>query len=101
MERSLSPPPLSITRFVSRPCLGEGGESRTFGLMESATTPIESLSVHDLIREWTSELGALQSMESSNPSWEWKAVQPHLERLHALAQELRRKKGLERAKWQP
>lgn len=81
--------------------MGEGGESRTFGLMESATTPIESLSVHDLIREWTSELGALQSMESSNPSWEWKAVQPHLERLHALAQELRRKKGLERAKWQP
>jgi len=28
-------------------------------------------------------------------------VQLRLERLHALAHELRRKKGLERAKWQP
>lgn len=77
------------------------GGSRTFGPMESVTTPIESLSVHDLIREWNSELGALQAMESSNPSWEWQVVQLHLERLHALAQELRIKKGQERAKWQP
>lgn len=69
--------------------------------MESTNTPIESMSLHDLNREWQTELGALKEMENTNPAWEWKPVQLHLERLHALAQELRRKKGLERAKWQP
>ena len=69
--------------------------------MESTNTSIESMSLHDLIREWETELGALQQMDNTNPTWEWKPVQLHLERLHALAQELRRKKGLERAKSQP
>lgn len=69
--------------------------------MESTNTPIESMSLHDLVREWETELSALQQMENTNPTWDWKPVQFHLERLHALAQELRRKKGLERAKWQP
>ncbi len=69
--------------------------------MESTNTPIESMSIHDLTREWQSELSALQGLEAINPTWEWKPVQLHLERLHALAQELRRKKAQERAKWQP
>lgn len=69
--------------------------------MESPTHPIESMSVHDLAKEWNAELTQLQGMEDSNPTWEWKIVQSHLERLHALAQELRRKKAQERAKWQP
>ncbi len=69
--------------------------------MESTNIPIETMSLHDLIREWENELGALQGMDKSNPAWEWNPVQLHLERLHALAHELRRKKGLERAKWQP
>ena len=69
--------------------------------MESTNTPIESMSLHDLIREWQTELGTLKGMDDTNPTWEWKTVQLHLERLHALAQELRRKKGLERAKSQP
>lgn len=69
--------------------------------MESTNIPIETMSIHDLIREWESELRVLQNMENTNSTWEWKPVQLHLERLHALAQELRRKKGLERAKWQP
>ena len=69
--------------------------------MEQEQSPIERLSLHDLVKEWQAELNALQGMETQNPTWEWKPVQLHLERLHALAQELRRKKGQERAKWQP
>jgi hypothetical protein len=69
--------------------------------MESAKSAVESMSLHDLVKEWHAELGALEKMEQENPSWEWKQVQAHLENLHALAQELRRKKALERAKWQP
>ena len=69
--------------------------------MESTKPAIESMAPHDLLKEWQTELNALQNMEQANPTWEWKTVQLHLERLHALAQELRRKKGLERAKWQP
>jgi len=69
--------------------------------MESPKHPIENMSAHDLIKEWNAELILLQGMEGSNPTWEWKSVQTHLERLHALAQELRRKKAEERAKWQP
>jgi hypothetical protein len=69
--------------------------------MESAKTPIEQMSTHDLVKEWHAELGALDKMEQENPTWEWHRVQLHLENLHALAQELRRKKALERAKWQP
>jgi hypothetical protein len=69
--------------------------------METTKPPIEKLSLHDLLKEWKAELADLQELEASNPTWEWKPVQLHLERLHALAQELRRKKALERAKWQP
>ena len=69
--------------------------------MESAKPAIEQMSLHDLVKEWHTELGALEKMEQDNPTWEWKRVQSHLENLHALAQELRRKKALERAKWQP
>jgi len=69
--------------------------------MDSEKQPIEKMSHHDLVKEWQDELAALQSMDSANPTWEWAPVQGRLERLHALAQELRRKKALERAKWQP
>lgn len=62
---------------------------------------IEKLSAHDLIKDWEAELDALRSVEATNPKWEWKAVQTHLERLHALAHEIRSKKAQERAKWQP
>ena len=64
-------------------------------------TPIEDMSLQDLQSEWQGELGALQDMEKSNPGWEWQPVQLHLERLHGVAQEFRRKKSLELAKWQP
>ncbi|HUJ76334.1 MAG TPA: hypothetical protein VL359_15845 [bacterium] len=63
--------------------------------------PIEKMSTHDLVNEWQAELTALQGMEQSNPTWDWKPVQLRLERLHSLAHELRRKKAEERAKWQP
>jgi hypothetical protein len=69
--------------------------------MESAKPAIEQLSMHDLVKEWHAELNALDKMEQDNPTWEWREVQLRLENLHALAHELRRKKGLERAKWQP
>lgn len=69
--------------------------------MPSEKQPIEKMSAHDLMREWSNELGALGKMEQDNPTWEWKPVQLHLENLHALAKELRRKKALDRAKWQP
>ena len=69
--------------------------------MESAKPAIELMSLHDLVKEWHAELGALEKIEQANPTWDWKPVQLRLENLHALAQELRRKKGLERAKWQP
>lgn len=69
--------------------------------MESTKPPIESMSAHDLIREWNAELGLLHGMEDANPVWEWSPVQLRLERLHALAHELRHKKATERAKWQP
>ena len=62
---------------------------------------VEKMAVHDLVKEWQAELSALQSLEQSNPTWEWKPVQARLERLHMLAQELRKKKAEERAKWQP
>ena len=65
------------------------------------TTAIENLSAQELVREWESELEGLRSMEASNPAWDWKPVQLHLERLHALAHEIKSKKALERAKWQP
>ena len=70
-------------------------------LMESARPPIEQLSLHDLRKAWDASVNALASMAETNPAWEWKAVQLQLEQLHALAHELRRKKGMERAKWQP
>jgi hypothetical protein len=63
--------------------------------------PIEKLAGQDLVKEWQAELSALHSMDQSNPTWEWKPVQRRLERLHVLAQELRKKKAEERAKWQP
>jgi len=69
--------------------------------MESAKPPIEKMTLHDLVKEWRAELSALENIEQDNPTWEWKPVQMRLENLHALAHELRRKKALERAKWQP
>jgi hypothetical protein len=63
--------------------------------------PIEKMAVHDLVKEWQAELSALQTTEQTNPTWEWKPVQLRLERLHALARQLRTKKAEERAKWQP
>lgn len=69
--------------------------------MENPKQAIEKLSMHDLLKEWQGELKVLEDMERTNPTWEWKKVQLHLENLHQLAQELRRKKALERAKWQP
>lgn len=69
--------------------------------MEPDKPAIEKMPLHDLVKEWQAELSALEKMESENPTWEWKPVQMRLENLHALAHELRRKKALERAKWQP
>ena len=69
--------------------------------MNPTSHPIEQLSPHDLLREWDTAVKALATMAETNPNWEWKKVQPQLEHLHALAQELHRKKALERAKWQP
>ena len=63
--------------------------------------PIEQMNLQDLQQEWQRAVGVLQGMEQGNPTWEWKQVQIPLERLQALAVELRRKKSLERAKWQP
>ena len=63
--------------------------------------PIEQLNLQDLQQEWQRTVSSLQAMEQGNPTWEWKPVQLQLERLHALAMELRRKKALDRAKWQP
>ena len=62
---------------------------------------IEQLTAQELVKEWESELESLKTMETSNPKWEWKPVQMHLERLHALAHELQTKMARERAKWQP
>ena len=55
---------------------------------ESASLPIERMSLFDLFNEWQSELDALKATEESNPRWDWKPVQFHLERLHALARDL-------------
>ena len=68
---------------------------------ESASLPIERMSLFDLFNEWQSELDALKATEESNPRWDWKPVQLHLERLHALAREISSRKAQERAKWQP
>ncbi len=68
---------------------------------ESDTLPIEKMSLFDLLNEWQAELEALKSTEESNPGWEWRPVQRHLERLHALGHEIRARKSQERAKWQP
>ena len=69
--------------------------------MASDETPIETMASADLLRKWHESLRKLQTQERDNPRWEWSVVQPYLEQLHALAHELRRKQGLERAKWQP
>lgn len=63
--------------------------------------PIEKMSLFDLLKEWQAELDQLKATEETNPRWDWKPVQLHLERLHALAREIRSRKALERAKWQP
>ena len=63
--------------------------------------PIEKMSLHELHKEWLSEVGALQAIEQHNPNWTWKPLQLSLERLHALAREIHAKKAQERAKWQP
>ncbi len=63
--------------------------------------PIEKMTTLDLLKEWHGELDALGAMEKANPTWVWKTVQLHLERLHALANEIRNKKAQESAKWQP
>ncbi len=63
--------------------------------------PLEKMSSIDLMKEWHGELEALRGIEETNPRWDWKLVQTHLERLHALAHEIRSKKAQERAKWQP
>ena len=65
------------------------------------TNGVEKMSMNDLLKQWQSEVKTLENMESTNPAWDWMVVQGHLENLHNLAQELRRKKSLERAKWQP
>ncbi len=67
--------------------------------------PIEKMSLHDLQKLWQQELDGLQPQaierDQHNPHWEWRPIQERLERLHALAHEIHRKKALERAKWQP
>ena len=68
---------------------------------ETKVQSIEKMSLFDLLKEWQSELDQLKGAEESNPNWDWKPVQLHLERLHALAHEIRIRKSEERAKWQP
>ena len=68
---------------------------------ELTDLPIEKMSLFDLLKEWQGELDLLKATEESNPGWEWRPVQRHLERLHALAHEIRTRKSQERAKWQP
>jgi hypothetical protein len=70
-------------------------------MKEAAALPIEKMSLFDLLKEWQSELDHLKSAEETNPRWEWPPVQQRLERLHALAREIRTRKAQERAKWQP
>lgn len=68
---------------------------------ESSSLPIEKMSLFDLLKEWPSELEMLRATEEINSAWDWKPIQLHLERLHAIAQEIRARKAQERAKWQP
>ena len=70
-------------------------------MKEHAGLPIEKMSLFDLLKEWQSELDQLKATDESNPRWDWSSVQLHLERLHALAREIRTRKAQERAKWQP
>ncbi len=63
--------------------------------------PIEEQEENELLHQWHETLEALREQEHDNPTWEWPRVQVQLERLHALAQELRRKQSLSRARWQP
>ncbi len=63
--------------------------------------PIEKHDHSELLHQWHTTLEVLREIEHQNPNWEWSPLQLHLERLHALAQEMRRKKTLERARWQP
>ncbi len=63
--------------------------------------PIEKMSIHELLKEWQAEVAVLESIEKSNPGWDWKPVQVSLERLHALARQIQAEKARERAKWQP
>ncbi len=69
--------------------------------MANNETSIENMASTELLRKWREELKKLQGQEYENPHWEWSVVQTHLENLHALAHELRRKQGVERARWQP
>ena len=62
---------------------------------------LEKMSTQELLAEWQAELNRLLTLDQANPAWEWRPVQEHLERLHALAHEIRTKKALDRAKWQP
>jgi len=57
--------------------------------------------MRELLKEWQAEISQLQAMEQTNANWDWKPVQERLERLHALAHELRKRKAEDRAKWQP
>ena len=70
-------------------------------MKEPAGLPIEKMSLFDLLKEWQTELEQLKATEETNPHWDWSPVQRHLERLHALAREIRMRKAQERAKWQP
>lgn len=69
--------------------------------MEVMNIPIEKSSSNDLLEQWRAELELLKALEETNPRWDWKPVQMRLERLHALAHEIRAKKAQDGAKWQP
>jgi len=60
--------------------------------------PVEKLPRGDLLTQWATELDALKRMELTNPGWDWKTVQQHLERVYALAQELRNHSARQQAK---
>ncbi len=70
-------------------------------IKEPMNIPIEKMAGNDLREEWQRILEELKSTEKTNPGWEWKPLQIQLERLHALAHEIRSKKAQARAKWQP
>ncbi|MDH4225787.1 MAG: hypothetical protein OEW12_09090 [Deltaproteobacteria bacterium] len=63
--------------------------------------PIEKMTLGELLGEWRQESALLAQEEDLDPRWGWKPLQSRLEKLYALAHEIRAKKGEAQAGWQP